>query len=172
MDSLETTAPAFVEMAHRIVWCTVATLDGRGEPRTRILHPIWEWDGESLVGWIATGKTPVKLAGLAASPHVSLTYWDSTQDTCTADCGAEWIADDEREALWRRFAEGPAPVGYDPAIVPVGRWPAVAGVRGSPAHAAPASRDAGAGHARRGGDPDLAGVTGVGQTWSARTRVS
>jgi hypothetical protein len=40
--SLETVAPAFVETAHRIVWCTVATVDGRGRPRTRILHPIWE----------------------------------------------------------------------------------------------------------------------------------
>ena len=37
-------APAFVELAHRIVWGTVATVDPEGRPRTRILHPIWEWD--------------------------------------------------------------------------------------------------------------------------------
>ena len=47
MDSLEVTAPAFVEMAHRIVWATVATVDERGRPRSRVLHPIWEWDGTS-----------------------------------------------------------------------------------------------------------------------------
>ena len=33
------------------------------------------------------------------SPHVSCTYWAESQDTCTADCGASWIDDDEREAL-------------------------------------------------------------------------
>ena len=27
-------APAFVEMAHRIVWCTVATVDSHGRPRS------------------------------------------------------------------------------------------------------------------------------------------
>ena len=118
MDSLVEIAPAFVETAHRIVWCTVATLDREGLPRTRILHPIWEWDGQKLTGWIATGKTPVKVAGLEATPNISLTYWDAQQDTCTADCEAEWIDDGERETLWTRFVEGPEPVGYDPATIP------------------------------------------------------
>ena len=53
MSTLAATAPGFVELAHRIVWATVATVGPDGQPRTRILHPIWEWDGESLVGWIA-----------------------------------------------------------------------------------------------------------------------
>jgi len=119
MSTLEEIAPAFVEMAHRIVWCTVATLDGDGRPRTRILHPIWGWDGTDLTGWIATARTPLKVAGLEESPHVSLTYWDPTQDTCTADCAASWIDDDdERARLWDRFVNGPEPVGYDPAIIP------------------------------------------------------
>lgn len=118
MSSLQDIAPAFVDMAHRIIWCTVATLDGEGVPRTRILHPIWEWDGDQLIGWVATAPTSIKVAGLEATPNVSLTYWDATQDTCTADCGAEWIDEGEREALWNRFAEGPEPVGYDPAIIP------------------------------------------------------
>ena len=51
---LERVAPAFVAMAHRIVWCTVATVGPDGAPNTRILHPIWEWDGDALTGWIAT----------------------------------------------------------------------------------------------------------------------
>ena len=46
MTELEDVAPAFVEMAHRIVWCSVATVDHQGRPRSRILHPLWEWDGE------------------------------------------------------------------------------------------------------------------------------
>lgn len=119
MSALDEIAPAFVEMAHRIVWATVATVGPDGEPRTRVLHPIWEWDGESLVGWIATGPTPVKRAHLEANPVVSLNYWDPSQDTCTAECRTEWILDDDgRRAVWDRFAQGPAPVGYDPAIIP------------------------------------------------------
>ena len=86
MDSLEETAPAFVEMAHRIVWATVATVDEEGRPRSRVLHPLWQWDGTSLVGWIATGPTPTKRAHLAHSPFVSVGYWSPDHDTCTAEC--------------------------------------------------------------------------------------
>jgi len=112
-------APDFVEMAHRIVWCTVATVDAKGRPRTRILHPIWEWDGSSLVGWIATGPDSPKAAHLASTPLVSLTYWDPTHDTCTADAEASWHNDEPTKAwLWDRYKNAPAPVGYDPAIIP------------------------------------------------------
>ena len=34
--------PEFIRRVARIVWCTVATIDRKGNPRTRILHPIWE----------------------------------------------------------------------------------------------------------------------------------
>jgi len=112
-------APDFVQMAHRIVWCTVATVDAKGRPRTRILHPIWEWDGTALVGWIATGPDSPKAAHLTSTPLVSLTYWDPSHDTCTADAEASWHNDDETKAwLWDRYKNAPAPVGYDPAIIP------------------------------------------------------
>lgn len=120
MTELSNVAPAFVDMAHRIVWATVATAEPDGHPRTRILHPIWEWDGTDLVGWIATGPTPPKTRALAAHPFVSLTYWDPTHDTCTADADAVLHTDDDTcRQVWDRFVDGPAPVGYDPAIVPV-----------------------------------------------------
>src|SRR4029078_9809848 len=106
MNSLDQTATAFVEMAHRIVWATVATVDGRGRPRGRILHPYWVWDGMSLVGWIATGPTPVKRAGLEASPFVSVTYCTADHDTCTAECAAAWAFDDEtRRSVWQLFKD-------------------------------------------------------------------
>lgn len=118
-STLNDTAPAFVAIAHRIVWATVATVDRSGAPRTRILHPIWEWDGERLTGWIATGPNSPKARDLANESRVSVTYWDPSQDVATADCGTVWESDGEsRRAGWRRFAEGPAPVGYDPRIVP------------------------------------------------------
>ncbi len=118
MTELRTIAPAFRDMAHRIVWCTVATVDESGLPRTRVLHPIWEWNGEQLTGWIATSPTSPKAADLAHRPEVSLTYWDATHDTCTADCSVIWEEGDAVQAGWNRFADGPEPVGYDPRLIP------------------------------------------------------
>lgn len=119
MNSLAETAPVFVEMAHQIVWCSAATVDKHGRPRSRILHPIWQWDGSGLSGWIATGPTPIKRAHIEAHPFISLNYWTASQDTCVAECHAEWAFDDETKSwLWDTFKNAPAPVGYDPAIIP------------------------------------------------------
>ena len=120
MTTLATIAPTFIEMAHRIVWASVATVDAAGRPRSRVLHPVWEWDGDQLVGWVATGPTPTKRANLAAHPFASVNYWAPDHDTCTAECRAELVYDDDvREAVWQRFKDAPAPVGYDPAIIGV-----------------------------------------------------
>jgi hypothetical protein len=120
MAYLAEVAPAFVEMAHRIVWATAATVTPGNHPRTRILHPLWEWDGASLSGWIATGPTPAKQADLDHSPYVSLNYWSPNHDTCRADCRITWHFDDDTcERIWNKFKDAPAPVGYDPAIIPV-----------------------------------------------------
>jgi hypothetical protein len=119
MTSLADTATAFIDIAHRIVWCTVATVDATGSPRSRVLHPIWEFDGEQLTGWIATSPQSVKARHLMREPRVSLTYWDATHDVATADCTTFWELDAEsRRRGWHRFADAPAPVGYDPSIVP------------------------------------------------------
>lgn len=119
MTTLNEIAPAFVEMAHQIVWSSVATVDRKGRPRARVLHPIWEWDGNGLTGWIATAPTKTKLAHLEASPYVSCNYWSPAQDTCVAECEAQWITDAAGKAeVWDRLANGPEPVGYDPAIIP------------------------------------------------------
>jgi hypothetical protein len=119
VSELTRTAPAFVEMAHRIVWATAATVDAQGRPRSRILHPYWQWDGTSLVGWVATGPTPMKRAHLERAPFISINYWSPTHDTCTAECRAELLYDDEtRVSVWELFKGAPEPVGYDPAIVP------------------------------------------------------
>lgn len=120
MHSLAEVAPAFVEMAHRIVWCSVATVDAQGRPRSRILHPVWQWDGSTLTGWIGTSPTRVKQAHLAAHPYASCNYWEPSQDTCVAECRAELLSDDEtRIMVWELFKRAPEPVGYDPAIVPM-----------------------------------------------------
>ena len=117
--TLRETAPPFVAVAHRIVWATVATVDPSGQPRTRILHPVWEWDGDRLTGWIATGPQSPKAADLSHESRISLTYWDPSQDVATADCETAWETDVEaKRAGWQRFVDAPEPVGYDPAMIP------------------------------------------------------
>ena len=119
MATLADTAERFVEMAHSIVWASAATVDSHNRPRSRVLHPLWEWDGTALVGWIGVGRTPVKEADIAAHPYVSLNYWSPTQSTCSAECEVAWVLDDDgRRTVWDRFKSAPAPVGYDPAIIP------------------------------------------------------
>lgn len=119
MTELAQIAPEFVTMAHRIVWATVATVDTRGNPSTRILHPVWEWDGTELTGWIATMPNSPKARHLAGNPVVSLTYWDPSHDTCSAQCRTVWeTSAEERRAGWDRFLNAPEPVGYDPRIIP------------------------------------------------------
>jgi hypothetical protein len=120
VNSLDLVAPAFRDMAHQIVWASVATVDPDGRPRTRILHPIWEWDGTDLIGWIATVPTPVKRSHLDAHPEMSVSYWAPSHDTCSADCTVRWHTDDDtRKAVWDKFLHGPEPVGYDPRIIPM-----------------------------------------------------
>jgi hypothetical protein len=109
----------FVARAHRIVWCTVATVGPDHRPRTRILHPIWEMTdaepaGGGLVGWIVTRATPVKVRHLAFSPAVSCTYWEPGHEVAIADCHAEWVADTAtRRRVWELFRDTPAPLGFD-----------------------------------------------------------
>lgn len=126
MEPLTIVAPAFLEMAHRIVWCNVATVDSQGRPRSRVLHPIWQWDGAQLLGWVATQATPTKRAHLNASPYVSANYWAPSQDTCTAECRASWAFDDAtRTMVWNLLASAPPPLGYNPAIIPAWTSPTV-----------------------------------------------
>ena len=138
MSDLTEMAQAFVAMAHQIVWCSAATVDTHGRPRSRILHPIWQWDGTGLVGWVGTSPTPMKRAHLEARPYMSLNYWSPSHDTCVADCRVTWAFDDEtRTMVWNLFRTAPAPVGYDPAIVAAWKSPiseAFAALRLEPWH--------------------------------------
>jgi general stress protein 26 len=107
-------AQEFDARVKRIVWCSVATVDRRGRPRQRILHPIWE----GTTGWIATGRETLKTKHLAKNPHVSLSYWDQQHEQIYVDAKAEWV-DDQKEKLriWELYKSTAPPLGYDPGMI-------------------------------------------------------
>ncbi len=105
----------FLKRVKRIVWCTVATVDTKGRPRTRILHPNWE----GTTGWICTGRDSLKASHLAANPNVSLCYWDQEQRNVYVEAVAEWEDDAAaKRRIWDMFKANPFPYGYDPAMIP------------------------------------------------------
>jgi general stress protein 26 len=104
----------FNQRVARIVWCTAATIDRKGRPRTRILHPIWE----GPTGWIATGPQSLKAKHLAANPHMSLTYWDPQHQQIYIDCKAEWDnSSEQKKRIWELYKSTPPPLGYDPGMI-------------------------------------------------------
>ena len=105
----------FMARVRRIVWCTVATVDRQGRPRTRILHPLWE----GSTSWIGTSPISLKAKHLEHNPYVSLSYWDPQQQQIYADCKAEWHNDvATKRRIWELYKSTPPPLGYDPAIIP------------------------------------------------------
>lgn len=116
---LDQIAPRFVAMAHGIGMAVAATTGAGGDPHTRVMQPVWEWDGEALTGWASTSIPSPKFDDLAARPRLSLTYWHPEQDTCTFEGTVEVVTDPAgRAAAWERFLATPEPAGFDPAIHP------------------------------------------------------
>jgi general stress protein 26 len=110
-------ADEFNRRVSGIVWCTVATVDTKNRPRTRILHPIWETDG-GVVGYIATGRHSFKEKHIANNPNVSLTYWDPEHQQVYVDATADWLDDIvDKQRIWDLFKNTPMPYGYDPGMI-------------------------------------------------------
>jgi hypothetical protein len=111
---------AFIETARRIVYCSLATVDTRGRPRSRLVHAVWERTGDGLVGWVGSRPTPMRRAHLERNPFASCFYWDPVHDVAVAECGVMWIEHGEgRRDAWERLSAAPEPMGYDPAPI----WP-------------------------------------------------
>jgi general stress protein 26 len=102
----------FSERVRRIVWCSVATVDTRGRPRSRLLHPIWD----RATGW--TYPHSLKAKHLAANPHVSLAYVADIDQPVYAACIAAWEENPaEKRRIWDLYRATPPPAGYDPAPI-------------------------------------------------------
>ncbi|WP_024806296.1 pyridoxamine 5'-phosphate oxidase family protein [Nocardia sp. BMG51109] len=104
----------FLELTREIIWCTMTTVDTRGRPRSRVVHPIWQVVEGRPVGWVATAKTPVKTAHLAANPNVAFSYWSPAQHVVLGECVATWTEEaDAKQEVWALFTTTPEPIGYD-----------------------------------------------------------
>lgn len=113
-ESFAAYAEEFLHYTGQIVWCTATTVDAKGRPRSRILHPIWQVIDDRPVGWIVTGKTPVKTGHLAANPHLACSYWSPEQHTVMIDCLANWVEDAAtKRHVFDLFITTPPPLGYD-----------------------------------------------------------
>lgn len=98
------------------VWCTMATTDATGRPRTRIVHPLWEIDADGAVGWLGTRTGTPKLRHLEAHPWTSLLYWDPRHQQVTIDARVTVHTDDDtRRRVWALMSSFPEPYGFDPA---------------------------------------------------------
>ncbi|MGI8927827.1 MAG: pyridoxamine 5'-phosphate oxidase family protein [Tepidiformaceae bacterium] len=105
--------PELMARVRPIVWCTVTTVDRRGRPRARILHPMWE----GSTAFIMTGRQSFKTKHLEQNPYVSLSYWSVEHGLAYAECKAEWRDDAaEKRRVWELFKTTPPPYGYDPAM--------------------------------------------------------
>jgi Pyridoxamine 5'-phosphate oxidase len=105
----------FLRMTTETVFCTATTVDPRGRPRNRIIHPVFQVRDGAPVGWALTGRTPLKTRHLAANPHMALSYWNPSQDTVFIDCVTEWVDDDAEKAdVWDVFRDTPTPLGWGP----------------------------------------------------------
>lgn len=102
---------AFRERVDRMVWCAMATVDTRGRPSSRLLHPNWE----GQTGWILTYRNSIKRLHLAGNPYVSLAYVSDVTNPVYVEAFAGWEEDPEiRRRVWDLFRSNPEPIGYDP----------------------------------------------------------
>jgi hypothetical protein len=113
----------FLTITRTVVWASLASVDSRGRPRSRVVHPLWEAgsDGAPPVGWVTTRRTTTKVRHLAGTPYLSVSYWSPAHDTAVAECRAGWV-DDEAvlHHVWTLAATTPEPLGFDPATMYAG----------------------------------------------------
>ena len=119
LGTLEALTDLAREVVERVVWCTVTTVSPEGEPRSRLMHPVWSWDGGTPTALVTSRPTALKRRHLEVNDRISCFYWDPAHDTVAIDATARWLADEERTAAWESVTAIAPPVGFDPAMI----WP-------------------------------------------------
>jgi hypothetical protein len=116
-DDFDGMSEEFLARVFTVVWCNVATVDGKGRPRSRILHPYWEATPDP-VGWILTRRNSFKGTLLERNPYISCAYVADITKPVYAECATSWVEEiEEKQRIWDAFRHAPAPMGYDPALI-------------------------------------------------------
>lgn len=103
--------PEFMRRVMQAVYCSMATVDRKGRPRSRILHPVWD----GATGWVITWTVSHKAKHLQVNPYISLAYIYDREKPVYADCRAEWVdTEDEKLRIWELHKSLPPPLGFDP----------------------------------------------------------
>ena len=103
--------PEFIARIQKAVYCSMATVDRKGRPRSRILHPIW--DGP--IGWVISWPGSHKAKHLEHNPYVSLAYIADKEKPVYVDATAAWVHDlEEKQRIWELHQATPPPLGFDP----------------------------------------------------------
>jgi general stress protein 26 len=90
----------FLERVRTMVYCSAATVDADGRPRSRVLHPVWE----DQTGWVTTGPKTAKASQLALNPFMSLAFIADPFKPVYVECRATWQNDrDTRHRIWDLF---------------------------------------------------------------------
>lgn len=109
-------ARAIVE---EIVYSIATTVGPDGRPRSRVVHPVWLWNGTETTGFVTARPTPLKRRHLDSHPVMTCGYWSPQHHTAFFDCDCRWLEADELEAAWHTVASTPPPLGFDPSTI----WP-------------------------------------------------
>ena len=102
----------FLTRLSQVVYCSMATVDRKNRPRSRVMHPIWE----GSTGWVISSPTSHKAKHLEHNPRVSLAYiCHDVYKPVYVDCIAEWVQDRlEQQRVWAYYKTVPPPLGFDP----------------------------------------------------------
>jgi general stress protein 26 len=101
----------FMARIQKAVYCSLATVDLKGRPRTRVMHPVW--DGPT--GWVISWPESHKASHLQHNPYVSLAYIQDVHKPVYVEAVAEWIGDPgEKLRIWELHKATPPPLGFDP----------------------------------------------------------
>ena len=110
VSTFEEIRTEFMNRVSQAVYCSMATIDHKGRPRSRMLHPVW--DGPT--GWCISWKM-LKSKHLELNPFVSLAYIQDRDKPVYVDCRAEWVDEQsEKLRIWEFHRNLPPPLGFDP----------------------------------------------------------
>ena len=111
VSSFEEIQIEFIARVTQAIYCSMATVDRKNRPRSRILHPIW--DGST--GWVISWPASHKAQHLQINPYVSLAYIHDKEKPVYVDCQAAWVdTEDEKLRIWELHKQIPPPLGFDP----------------------------------------------------------